>query len=132
MGMLNVFCRGFDIDAQGQLCIGSRNYFNKDVKIVCLEKIIIGDDCIIADSVHIYDHDHQFDDVLRLIKEQGYKSSPVKIGNNVWIGAKATILKGVTIGDGAVIGANAVAKQGCAIQCHCSRKSCSSFKNERH
>jgi maltose O-acetyltransferase len=35
-------------------------------------------------------------------------TKPIKIGNNVWIGAKATILKGVTIGDGAIIGANAV------------------------
>ena len=108
LGELNVISRNFDIESKGLLTIGSRDYFNKNIKIVCFDKIEIGDDCIIADSVHIYDHDHQFDNVLKLIKEQGYKTAPVKIGNNVWIGAKATILKGVTIGDGAIIGANAV------------------------
>lgn len=108
MGKLNVLSKGFDIEVSGKLHIGSRNFFNKNVKIVCLEHISIGDDCIIADSVHIYDHDHNYKDTSRLICQQGYHSKPVKIGNNVWMGAKATILKGVSIGDGAVIGANAV------------------------
>jgi acetyltransferase-like isoleucine patch superfamily enzyme len=108
MGDLNVLSRNFDIEANGSLLIGSRNFFNKNIKIVCLKKIEIGDDCIIADSVHIYDHDHNFDNLQKLIKEQGYKTVSVKIGNNVWIGTKATILKGVSIGDGAIIGANAV------------------------
>jgi acetyltransferase-like isoleucine patch superfamily enzyme len=36
------------------------------------------------------------------------KSSPVKIGDNVWLGARATVLKGVTIGDGAVVAAGAL------------------------
>ncbi len=108
IGELNVLSHGFDIEVKGLLSIGSGNYLNKHVKIVCFEKIEIGDNCIIADSVHIYDHDHRFDNILKLTKEQGYKNAPVKIGNNVWISAKATVLKGVTIGDGAIIGANAV------------------------
>jgi len=105
---LNVINRNFDIEIKGRLSIGSRNYFNKNIKIVCLEKIKIGDDCIIADSVHLYDHDHKYSDLGLLINEQGYITKPILIGNNVWIGAKATILKGVTIHDGAIIAANAV------------------------
>lgn len=104
----NVFDRNFDIEVSGQLTIGSRNYFNKNVKIVCFDKIEIGDDCLIADSVHIYDHDHRFDDVSKTIGSQGYVTAPVKIGNNVWLGAKVTVLKGVSIGDGVIVGANSL------------------------
>ncbi len=100
--------QGIDIEVTGNLTMGSRNFFNRNVKIVCFDKIEIGDDCLIADSVHIYDHDHRCDDLGPLIREQGYITKPIRIGNNVWIGAKATILKGVTIHDGAIIGANAV------------------------
>lgn len=109
MGSENVLDDGFDIEVKnGTFRMGNRNYLNRDVKIVCLEGIVIGDDCLIADSVHIYDHNHCIKDIHRLIREQGYVAKPIRIGNNVWVGAKATILKGVTIGDGAVIGANAV------------------------
>lgn len=109
MGRDNVVDNGFDFDVKkGLFSVGNRNYFNKNVKVVCFYGVQIGDDCLIADSVHIYDHDHKYEDLKRPIKEQGYKTRPIRIGNNVWIGAKATILKGVTIGDGAIIGANAV------------------------
>ncbi len=104
----NVFDCNFDIEVKGQLTIGSRNYFNKNIKIVCFDKIEIGDDCLIADSVHIYDHDHRHDDISRTIGSQGYVTAPVKIGNNVWLGAKVTVLKGVTIGDGVIVGANSL------------------------
>ncbi len=108
IGSHNDFKNGYLFDIQGSVLIGSRNFFNNNIKIVCLESISFGDDCIIADSAHFYDHDHAFADKDRLIREQGYLKKPIIIGNNVWIGAKATILKGVTIGDGAIIGANAV------------------------
>jgi acetyltransferase-like isoleucine patch superfamily enzyme len=104
----NVLDRGFDIEVKGQLIIGSRNYFNKNVKIVCFDKIEIGDDCLIADSVHIYDHDHCCEDTTKLISAQGYVTAAVVIGNNVWLGAKVTVLKGVTIGDGTIVGANSI------------------------
>lgn len=109
MGILNWVEKGFVLCAQGGIIsIGDRNYFNRNVHIVCYKSVEIGNDCLLADSVHIYDHDHISNDLNRPIKEQGYKTKAVKVGNNVWIGAKATVLKGVTIGDGAIIGANAV------------------------
>lgn len=108
IGSFNDLGQGIDIEVTGNLTMGSRNFFNRNVKIVCFDKIEIGSDCLIADSVHMYDHDHRFNELGPLIREQGYVTKPIRIGNNVWIGAKATILKGVTIHDGAIIGANAV------------------------
>ncbi len=61
-----------------------------------------------AEMVSIRDHDHNFDELDTPVREQGFVGAPVKIGNNVWVGAKATILRGITIGNNVIIGANAV------------------------
>lgn len=109
LGSGNVIQAGYDISvAGGALEIGDRNFFNNKVKIACFDRIRIGDDCLIADSVHFYDHCHRADDIRRPVREQGYVHKPIEVGNNVWIGAKATILKGVKIGDGAIIAAGSV------------------------
>ncbi len=42
------------------------------------------------------------------LARRGFETAPIKIGRNVWVGAKATILMGVTIGDNAIVGANSV------------------------
>ncbi len=83
-----------------KLCSG---FFNSNIKIRCHNKIEIGSGVAISHDVTIMDSDaHE-------ILENGYKKSqPIVIGNNVWIGTRATILKGVTIGDGAIIAAGAV------------------------
>ena len=109
VGSGNIFDRNFRVDAAGGLLsIGSGNFFNENVKIVCMEKIEIGNNCLIADSVHFYDHDHRYDDMDKLIRGQGYRRSPIIVGSNVWIGARAIILKGVKIGSGAVIAAGSI------------------------
>ncbi|GAB6462948.1 hypothetical protein bcgnr5376_14870 [Bacillus cereus] len=68
---------------------------------MCKEKVEIGKDCAISWDVTITDTDYHS-------INNRYDTSPVKIGNNVWIGCNATILKGVCIADGAVIAANSV------------------------
>lgn len=75
--------------------------------IFASERIVIGSDCLIAPFVYIVDSDHE---IARdqLINEQPNVTAPVVIGNDVWIGTGAKILKGVTISDGAVIAAGAV------------------------
>ena len=69
----------------------------------------IGEHCSIASGVHIYTHDSVRWAVENLEKNKGtgehLDTAPVKIGNNVYIGANAVILKGVTIGDNVTIGA---------------------------
>ena len=78
-------------------------FFNSNIKIRCHEKIEIGENVAISHDVTIMDSDaHE-----GLWK--GYKKTkPIKIGNHVWIGTRATILKGVTIGDNAIIAAGSV------------------------
>lgn len=78
-------------------------FCNSDLKIRCGKEITIGNNVAISHDVTIMDTDsHRMD-------YGGYEMcKPIHIGNNVWIGTKATILKGVTIGDGSVIAAGAV------------------------
>lgn len=75
--------------------------------LASVERITIGRDALIAEHVTIRDQDHDITGT-RPYRAAGMRSSPVTIGDNVWIGAKATITRGVTIGDNAVIGANSV------------------------
>jgi len=80
-------------------------YMNVESTIICKKEISIGNGTIIARYVSIRDWDSH-----TLIDENGEMSQPlpIKIGNNVWIGERAMILKGVNIGTGAIIAAGAV------------------------
>lgn len=80
--------------------------------ITCTNRIVIGDGVLTGKFVTVTDNSHGNTDYDSLhIKPNDrdvVSKGPVVIGNNVWMGDKATILPGVTIGDGAVIAANAV------------------------
>lgn len=91
----------------GDSCgIGAYNH------LTAINKIIIGNGLLTGRWVTITDNSHgRFDkEELKLIPQDRpmFSKGPVIIGNNVWIGDKATILSGVTIGDGAIIAANTV------------------------
>lgn len=86
---------------EGRLRIGSGTYIGQRSEIYAQESIQIGDDSLIAMDVLIMDTDHH-------VIEGNDRTRPVTIGSHVWIGARASVLKGVTIGDGAVIAAAAV------------------------
>lgn len=72
------------------------------------DKLKIGKNSIIAPYCFICDYDHKFAKNDVPINRQGLKSEAIMIGEDVWIGAKSIILKGVTIGKGSVIGAGSV------------------------
>lgn len=91
----------------GHLHVGARTYIGIGSVIVAQESVTIGDDGLIAEYVTIRDQDHSYGGP-NVTARNGFITSPVIIGDNVWIGAKATITKGVTIGDNSVIGANSV------------------------
>ena len=96
---------------KGKLIIGS-NVGMSSTAIVCHHSIIIGDNVKIGGNVVIYDTDfHSLKANNRLCQSLDInltKVLPVKISNNVFIGAHSTILKGVIIGENAVIGACSV------------------------
>ena len=91
--------------AKGQLNIGQRFCINRYSRIVAHDQINIGDHVTIGQMVSILDHDHRYQMKDGQLGLDGYTTAPITIGNNIWIGDKCTILKGVTIGDNVVVGA---------------------------
>jgi len=83
------------------IIIGNNSYINRRSEICCKKSVEIGNDCAISWDVVITDSDYH-----NFMSSESTKS--VVIGNHVWIGAKSIILKGVNIGDGAVIAAGSV------------------------
>ncbi|HET8858497.1 acyltransferase [Marivirga sp.] len=92
---------------KAEINIGKNTTIGFHTFIFASEKITIGDDCLIAPFVYIVDSDHTAEKG-KLINQQPNMTSAVSIGNDVWIGTGAKILKGTTIEDGAVIAAGAV------------------------
>jgi acetyltransferase-like isoleucine patch superfamily enzyme len=77
----------------------------------------IGDDCIIGPYFSCHPENHNFDQLDQPIRLQGVSRQGIKIGKNCWVGAKVTILDGVTIGDNCVLAAGAVITQSFPSNC---------------
>ena len=103
LGNCGLFCGvRFECWPGAVIRIGDGTYLNRGAEIVAGRSVTIGRDCKIARDVIIMDTDqHALPDVGLLIE-------PVEIGDRVWIGARAIVLKGVRVGDGSVIAAGAV------------------------
>lgn len=97
------------------LDIGHHVQINDAVHIGAIESVVIGDYTLIASRVFISDHNHgdyQISDIASAPyvppAKRPLSSKPVHIGSNVWLGEQVCVLPGVTIGDGAIIGASSV------------------------
>ncbi|HEY2299350.1 MAG TPA: acyltransferase [Jatrophihabitans sp.] len=93
---------------EGTLSIGDKSNLGRGISINCYLDVEIGDCALFADDVYISDFDHRFDDLTKTIKDQGIVKSRVRIERDVWLGTKVTVCRGVVIGEGTVVGANAV------------------------
>ena len=105
---------------KGKIQIGNYTTIRGESVIGSINSITIGDFVIISNNVHIYDNNnHPTDPKLRIeMCKSGFygdkwdwkyaESKPIVIENNVWIGERSAILKGVTIGEGAIIASNSV------------------------
>lgn len=87
---------------EGACLVLGNGYINHRASIECYQRIEIGDGAAIAKGVTIRDSD------AHSINGNNAISAPIVIGNHVWIGANAILLKGVTIGSGSVVAAGAV------------------------
>jgi len=71
--------------------------------------VVIGADTLISPEVMIYTLMHRFESRTVPVRDQGYHElAPVVIGSDVWVGSRSLIMPGVTIGDGAIVGAGSV------------------------
>lgn len=93
---------------EGNLRIGDKCVFGRNVTINCYLDVEIGDAALVADGIYLCDFDHRFDALDVPIKDQGIVKSPVRVGPDVWMGTRVTVLRGVTVGRGCVLGAHAV------------------------
>jgi len=93
------------------LIIGNNSSVGYGTVISVAKEVIIGDNCLIAPGCIIMDSDdHPIRPKERMNGEPVAKDAvhPVRIGNNVWIGANCAILKGVTVGDNSIIATHSV------------------------
>lgn len=97
---------------QPSISIGCGCNFGDYIHITCVNGIKIGNNLLTGRNVTITDNSHgdtSMDDLMLAPSQRKIKSKgKVFIGNNVWLGDKVVVLPGVSIGDGAVIGANCV------------------------
>src|SRR3954449_5239974 len=93
---------------EGVVSIGAKTVLGQECTISAYQHVSIGRECVIADRVMLIDFDHGVVEVDRPVRLQGIYKRDVRVGNNVWIGYGACILRGVTVGDNAIIGTSAV------------------------
>jgi acetyltransferase-like isoleucine patch superfamily enzyme len=91
------------------IIIGNYNFIGNGVECNIQARLTVGNSCLIASGVKFIDHDHGTKKSA-YIKNQHSKKQEIKVGNDVWIGANAIILKGTIIEDGAIIAAGSVVK----------------------
>ena len=89
---------------EGEVRIGAKSVLGQECTISAFQHVSIGRECIVADRVMLIDFDHGMVEVERPIREQGIYKRDVRIGHNAWIGYGASFLRGVTVGDNAVVG----------------------------
>ena len=93
---------------EGTVSIGAKSVLGQECTISSYQHVSIGRECVIADRVMMIDFDHGMVEVDRPIRLQGIYKRDVRVGNNVWIGYGACILRGVQVGDNSIVGTNSV------------------------
>src|SRR3954447_21605376 len=93
---------------EGAVEIGAKTVLGQECTISAYRRVRIGEQCVIADRAMFIDFDHGVVEVDRPIRVQGIYMRDVEVGSNVWIGYGACVLRGVRVGDNAIVGTNSV------------------------
>lgn len=93
---------------EGEIAIGDRTTINGARIDAMASKVMIGEDCMFSDEIIIQGYDQHTIVDIPTRSPVNHEKRGVAIGNHVWIGRRAIILPGVTIGHGAIIGAGSV------------------------
>lgn len=109
-GINNYICPGVSFSSPENISFGDHVWIGHNVRFDGRGGIIIGCGCIIARDAEFITSNHNFqsDDLTEIPYDSRFISKPIVIGENVWTGIRCIILPGVTIGEGAVIGACSV------------------------
>ena len=113
-GVLEIM-KGVNISSNTSIIVKSGNlkifdnvFIGNGSIIVSRKSILIGKNTLVSEYVTIRDQDHDYsDETIQLNK---FKTSPIVIGSNCWIGAKATILRKSVLGENVIVGAHALVK----------------------
>ena len=93
---------------EGEVEIGAKTVLGQECTISAYQHVSVGRECVIADRAMLIDFDHGVVEVERTIRAQGIYKRDVRVGHNCWLGYGACVLRGATVGDNCVIGANTV------------------------
>lgn len=104
----NVYFKYDGVYSPGKaITIGNNTFIGTGTEFNIKHSVYIGNDCLIAAGCRFVDHDHGTD-LNQLMRIQECIGKEIFIDDDVWIGANAVLLKGVTVGKGAIIAAGAV------------------------
>lgn len=106
------------IQYRPQLIIGDNVSIGDFACITCIDKVAVGDGCLMSEYVYISDHVHGYDPRGgQLVRQPLTSKGPVLIGANTFVGYRVSILPGVSIGEYCVVGANSVVTKSCPDYC---------------
>jgi acetyltransferase-like isoleucine patch superfamily enzyme len=95
---------------EGSLRLGPKVVMGRDNVVNTYLDIEIGEHALLGDWIYVCDFDHIYERLDLPIKKQGIVKSPTRIGADVWVGEKASILRGADIGAGSVVASQALVK----------------------
>jgi maltose O-acetyltransferase len=90
------------------ISIGNNSGIGENSYLVTMDRISIGNNVMIGPELMILTGNHGYDDKNKLLYQQKIITKPVSIGNDVWLGARVTILPGVNIGNRVIVAAGSV------------------------
>lgn len=95
-------------DAEGRISVGKAAYIGPYSYVGSCHQISIGEHTLIGAHSYLITVNHRTDRPQLPVASQGFRGGDITIGRNAWLGCHVTVLPGITIGDGVIVGAGSV------------------------